>query len=353
MVRDRQERLDRYLASYGEGWLWWEPPLNVHPDSIPRSKPSAALFREVIWSGLGPYYVKEGIWKRSDYVHRLLQTSDMIPSHLEPYFERHPEDASRVNCQAPGPRLEFTTLLDSGATFPSLHTEDLQALGIQMNAYGAQSVIRLVTAGGDRMTRVFELFVSVLDNQGRQLVDSAKPVYPNAPHYLGSMCPVTECPVPLRMDEQGFVQDQRLSGMLPFLACYVATCPTRDFLFLGEDRNDVLGSHRMPGQKKWMLEMPFIDPGFPFNRYDNPKIQFVHRSGMIVDRDLENEDGASEILFLKGTPDETLVVSNPKNKNLAREPTQEEIGSDPTLAAFLNVQAAHADLQAQVRAPAS
>jgi hypothetical protein len=42
-VRDRQERLDRYALAHGPHWLWWEPPLNMHPEAQPKAMGSVAL----------------------------------------------------------------------------------------------------------------------------------------------------------------------------------------------------------------------------------------------------------------------------------------------------------------------
>jgi hypothetical protein len=112
-------------------------------------------------------------------------------------------------------------------------------------------VIRMVIANGEKVVRVFELFVGVLDEDGRQLVNKNDPVCPHAPYYLGSMCPVAEIEGRVQHDEQGREICLRLSGMLPFVACYVSSAPTRDGTHLEEDRNDVLGSHKMP----WAEEM--------------------------------------------------------------------------------------------------
>lgn len=30
-VHNRTEMLDRYFDMHGPGWMWYEPPLNVHP----------------------------------------------------------------------------------------------------------------------------------------------------------------------------------------------------------------------------------------------------------------------------------------------------------------------------------
>jgi hypothetical protein len=95
----------------------------------------------------------------------------MGPSIHEPYFERSFSDFTKVQCGEHGPRLSFRCLLDSGATLPSLHTLDLYNLGIKPVQYEAQSVIRMVTANGGKVVRVFELFVCVLDEDGKQLVD--------------------------------------------------------------------------------------------------------------------------------------------------------------------------------------
>lgn len=84
-----------------------------------------------------------------------------------------------------------TLIIIAGATFPSLHQEDFDALGIDMASYGAQSVTPCYTASGLSINRLFELFVSVLDNDGKQLVDPNNAVYPLSHKYLGGLCPVT------------------------------------------------------------------------------------------------------------------------------------------------------------------
>lgn len=313
-VNDRNTRLDRYFATYGDGWLWYEPPLNKHPSTKPKALLSAALQREQAWSNLGCYNVNQGFWKRANFVRRMTALALSPPAANEANFLRDPLDPEAVDCQSDGPRLSYWTLLDSGATFPSLYSEDLLALGINKDLYGAQCVDVVVTATGEQPVRIWELFVSVLDGNGRHLVDSNNPVWPRAHQYLGGLCPVSESLSTLTWDENGMEVAQRLSGMLPFVACYVSCAPTRDYLFLGEDRNDVLGSHRMPGQKKWRIEMPPITPGMPFDRYDNPKVSFLHRQGQITDVDHPVLPHVSTITFLAGTPNETVIESDPGNR---------------------------------------
>jgi len=116
--------------------------------------------------------------------------------------------------------------------------------------YAAQTVQSFDAANGPVTSRIYELYVCVLDHNGKQLVDPNDAVWPFAHKYLGSLCPVAQSPQPLQFDENGIENSFRLSGMMPFVACYVSSTPGRNTLFLGEDRNDVLGSHRMPGQKK-------------------------------------------------------------------------------------------------------
>ncbi|KUJ23871.1 uncharacterized protein LY89DRAFT_726923 [Mollisia scopiformis] len=329
-VCDRTERLDRYFAIHGEGWMWYEPPLKVHPDSTPKALATATLPRTENWSGLGAYYVNQGFWKRSGFVRRMAQTAQNMQSNLEDTFVRDPVDPMKVDCQQDGPRLCYRSMMDSGATFPTLHNEDLVALGISSQDYGAQSMAMVQTAAGPSYTRMWELFVCVLDENGKQLVNAFDAVYPLSHHYLGGLCPVMNSLTNLQYDEQGIEIPARLSGMVPFTACYVSSTPTRNYMFLGEDRNDVLGSHRMPGQKKWAIEMDAIEPGMPFDRYGNPKTSFNHRDGLITDVDHPNMSHCSTITFLGGQPDETVIVSNPSNVQfMNRVSSQMAAGSGP------------------------
>jgi hypothetical protein len=127
--------------------------------------------------------------------------------------------------------------------------------------------------------------------------------------------------------------------MLPFVACYVASEPTRDGIHLGEDRNDVLGSHKIPGQKKWSLEEPTIaSDGLPDNHYGRPKITFNHWQGMIIDRDYEDINHASVVTILEGTKKKTLLNLNPSQQRMEQERLKaidKNIMSDPDLHAEL------------------
>jgi hypothetical protein len=308
---DRSARLDRYFETYGPGCLFYEVPLKIHPGIKPKLCASVTLHRGDTFSALEPYHVTQGFWKRTNFVYRMPQllTGNSVPT---PEEQDHLRDSEgRVYCGDAGPKLAFRSLLDSGATYPTLHAEDLIKLGVDIHWYPAQSIQTMHAPTGMISSRIYELYVSVLDDEGKQLVDENDPVYPYSPRYLGGLCPVAQSILPLTYDENGIEEAFRLSGMLPFVACYLSSTPGRNMLFLGEDRNDVLGSHRTPGQKKWTIEMDPIGPGLPFNRYDNPHVTFTHREARIIDTDRTDKKHASTITFLKGTPEEKIVESDP------------------------------------------
>ncbi|KAL5327535.1 hypothetical protein ACEPPN_005234 [Leptodophora sp. 'Broadleaf-Isolate-01'] len=284
-VHNRTEMLDRYFDMHGPGWMWYEPPLNVHPETNPKLCPSVDLKREDSWSALGGWYVLQGFWKRSGYVERMAQTTLTLPAENQAQFETDPNNPNLVNCQGDGPRLSFRSLLDSGATFPSLHIEDFANLQIDMDFYSAQSATVCETAAGARKTRLFELLVCVLDHEGKQLVNQDNAVYPLSHKYLGGLCPVSLSLIPQVLDANGILTSNRLSGLLPLVASYVTSTPTLNTLYLGEDRNSVLGAHRMPGQRKWSIDAPPSTAKLPRERYGEPKIRFSHRKGRLVDQD--------------------------------------------------------------------
>lgn len=311
-VRDRQERLDRYAEAHGPHWLWYEPPLRVHPESRPRMSGSLALSRSDSWSNLGCWYVTQGFWKRGDWVNRIEKSGNFEPAPQEANFQKLPD--GRVFCQDYGPKQAFRSMLDSGATYPSLHTSDFQKLFIDEENYAAQSVTALNTANGLVTRRCFELFVCVLDAWQRQLVDENNCAWPHFARYLGGLCPVVENLDPILYDAEGYEIAGRLSGLLPFLACYVSCTPTVNALFLGEDRKDVLGAHRMPGQRKWDIAVPVGLPIGLQSHYGDPKTTFSHREGKVIDEDDPNMDFASTLTLMKGTDEEIIHRNCPKEE---------------------------------------
>lgn len=63
---DRDERLDRYAKEHGPHWLWWESPLNVHPESQARAMRCAVVERVPSATGFGHYFVSQVCRDRSD-----------------------------------------------------------------------------------------------------------------------------------------------------------------------------------------------------------------------------------------------------------------------------------------------
>jgi hypothetical protein len=163
-----------------------------------------------------------------------------------------------------GPRIFWSTLLNSGATLPSLWEADILLLQIDLDTYAAQSVRTVSTAESVQQSRIYDLDVAV-----------CPPLTPPAfvsviyPHPLGHeedeeyepvphITSVVAFPGQARSDYTGGeYSPDRLSGLLPFHSCYVSDAPGSYRLWLGKDRRDVLGAGRMPGQMRFR----FIAPG--------------------------------------------------------------------------------------------
>ncbi|KAG0645695.1 hypothetical protein D0Z07_8766 [Hyphodiscus hymeniophilus] len=323
-VTDRQERLDRYHAAHGPHWIWYEPPLKVDPEARPAMFGSTALHRIDSYSNLGAWHVTQGFWKRSGWVNRMSGTAKIAPSALEPRFQKLPD--GKVYCQDAGPKQAFRSVLDSGATYPSLHASDFQKLMIDESNYAAQSVETLNSANGVMYSRLFELFVAVLDDKQRNLVDDNHCAHPWYAKYLGGLCPVAEVSTNISYDAEGREVPMRLSGLLPFVACYMSCTPTRNAMYLGEDRKDVLGSHRMPGHRKWDIALssaPPVDMAEVLATYGDPKTTFSHRQGEIIDQDDLTMDFASDVTFKKGTPQEVRQRNCPKEEVAAARARRE------------------------------
>lgn len=225
-------------------------------------------------------------------VHRMPTTNYSLRMHLPP------RDAQiittpdgQVDCGGPGPRLIFRSLLDSGASYPSLYQQDLWALGIHPGHYGAQTVINTATANGMSYRRVYEMHIEIAGNPGTDIVDPQNPVNPAYPRYIGGLCPVTMDDIGGRtgpgVDAEGHEINLRLSGLMPFLAAYSSITPGRNMMLFGEDRNDVLGGHKTPATRRWMLGFDQDPTDFShWNQFQDPMITFSHREGLIVDQDL-------------------------------------------------------------------
>ncbi|KAJ2986663.1 hypothetical protein NUW58_g4919 [Xylaria curta] len=146
------------------------------------------------------------------------------------------------------------TLLDSGATFPIIFESDLARLNIDLSKYPAQGTLDVNTVGGKSKLKFYEMFVSVCTREGHSLVGpEAEAVWPEEPLALGGFCPVL-----IQRDPIVGSGGQRLSGMLPFDACYLSSAPGMGRLWLGEDRRDVLGTSRLPAHLRFDSDNKFI-----------------------------------------------------------------------------------------------
>lgn len=346
---DREARLDRYECEYGPGWLWYEMPLDGQGQGQPPLGMGATcleqnpnLYDLGSWSiTLGFRRVKSYVSRdgkpapRTGSVHKRRQPGRPITSsHREvkdvEYVEEEPKGRLRKRSTAEpretksntyilkddptAPHVYFDLLLDSGATFPLIYKQDLRAMGIDAESYPAQTIVDIASVDSSFVTRLYELRVDIPSSNGRSLVDSRRPVYHNERPELGAVVPVAILPPqsphvpppgsPVRLRETSEVQRPRskrpglrLSGMLPFTACYVSVAPGSKTIWLGEDRRDVLGAFRFPGQRRL-----FTADGGKKERelremaMGPPAVRFEHKiagGGRLVDED--GELGLSEV----------------------------------------------------------
>ncbi|KAI9810191.1 MAG: hypothetical protein M1827_006637 [Pycnora praestabilis] len=281
-VVDRQKRLDRY-AKKEPGWLWYETPLCEHPSESAVAMRCGKYPAQETRNGLAGFQIAQGFWKRSGLVSRLATTD---------------EHRQVPDCGEDGPKLIYESMLDSGATFPTLFKSDLEELGIDPEKYAAQSVVNMHTFNGNVNNRLFELFVEVCTEKGDGLVNPHNPVRPDAPPYIGGLLPVTmhhlrDSP---EVDENGVERSIRLSGIMAFHAAYVSTTPSQNLILLGENRNDVLGAQRTPAAKRWTRGMKprLMADDKMWDFMGDPMITFSHLKGELIDRD--TGPGVSEVI---------------------------------------------------------
>lgn len=338
---DRKERLERYAEKHGPGWLWFEPPLARDAAELAAGKLDA---RRSTWAqGVGDtcdmhhYHITMGFKRVRHMAHRggkgagvkTAPEHESVKAQLDtasrkrkadedtkprvPYSEAS-SDIPRLEIQAvtatsaadadpSAPRHYFRMLLDSGATLPMLYKSDFKLLGIDEKTYPAVSKISIVSADGDMFqSSVYELNISICDTHTAQpLVDPEKPVWPNANPNLGGIMPVGIVKPPrenllaqgyigLSMDDKAIRlantaegrKTHRLSGILPFKTCYMQFTPGMNTVWLGEDRRDVLGSHRMPGQMRWEVGSATVfEPGHPRAEWNKLTMHTDGNPGML------------------------------------------------------------------------
>ncbi|KAM5342998.1 hypothetical protein ACJ41O_013964 [Fusarium nematophilum] len=355
---DREERLNRYAEEHGEGWLWFEPPLAPSADSPPEqlmaatwAQPSSDTgplsggthsawditmgFRRVrgFHSRIGSLL---GMPSSADNTGKLLLYKTQIRDQGFPH--PRPKETCFVEDDLSAPRCFFLMQLDSGASHPCLYMKDLSLIGIDPKTYPAQTAVTVSTANNAARAAVYEMRVDVCRHDGRSLVGD-NPVWPSDRRELGGIVPVmvllesghdrskalSEREVELRRRRGEDVSEKalasrpkssrelRLSGMLPFQVCYSAGAPGMD-LWFGEDRCDVLGADRMPGQRRWERHrMPKFVPrpeaveGRELEA--RPRVQFDHKlpgGRRVVDGDVHDCPGASFLTVADGLQEEKL-----------------------------------------------
>ncbi|KAG8675611.1 hypothetical protein FPOAC2_01677 [Fusarium poae] len=370
---DREERLDRYHSQYGEGWLWYEPPL------APRGNHQTEQLMAATWAqpsddsglltGYKPYNWEISMgFKRvkgfhSRFTQRLGKPGRSKNGKVLLYQtklreigsnERGPCFVEDDNDDA-APRVCFKMLLDSGATHPSLHDTDLKYIGIDRRTYPAQTHISVSTAeSSTAVARVYEMRVDVCRHNGESLVGD-DPVFPNERRELGGIAPVmvlvestSDESEPLSewyeealkngndVSEEAMAQrykgsqESRLSGMLPFQVCYFAGAPGQSLFWFGEDRRDVLGADRMPGQQRWErhLKPKGVQRPKEVSDLNRPTVVFDHqKDGLkLLDTDfaadsmasvliIDDAAGKRRVLMKTGKdPEETVLQKTPKRK---------------------------------------
>ncbi|KAK0657570.1 hypothetical protein B0T16DRAFT_453014 [Cercophora newfieldiana] len=238
-TEDRAARLDRYAALYGPGWLWYEPPLSG-PSSITARK-AICLENHPAWrhqtDNMGHYQIAMGFRRRKLAVSR----SNSLPAGGAPSKPRRRPQKLPTEPDEDGPTVFWSVLLDTGATFPCLYEGDLQRLGIDLLTYAAQSARNIATADDAKIMRIYELHVTIASDL-TQNTDTIT---------LGTVAiPVVALPgsAPDDASDPACAPD-RLSGIIPFHTCYVSSVPCNFKIWMGAERNSVLGAGRFPAKK--------------------------------------------------------------------------------------------------------
>ncbi len=73
------------------------------------------------------------------------------------------------------------------------------------------------------------------------------------------------------------------------------------------------GGNKTPGQRRWDITSDNTTiEGNGWDRYGNPKINFTHRNGDIINTDVPEATHVSKYVFRAGTPQEMTVWVNPR-----------------------------------------
>lgn len=242
---DRSARLDRYAAAHGPGFLWYEPPLQ-RASGDPNGDAELLAYKGTCLGnergrrhdsyGMGHWDVHMGFRRRNEFTSRTLTPREGRILAASDFRKATAPDTEAKT-------VFFEMLADSGATLPVLDSGDLALLGIQRGKYAAQSAQSVATAGGSKNGFIYEMDCGIYAgaNEGETLVTADKDIWPAEPQVLGGTIPV------LVLERV----KTRLSGMLMWHVCYTSSAPGTFKCWIGEDRMEVLGAGRMPGQMRW------------------------------------------------------------------------------------------------------
>ncbi|KAI1772602.1 hypothetical protein F4818DRAFT_133400 [Hypoxylon cercidicola] len=287
--RDRQERLDLYFAKFGPGWLWHEPPLSG-TGAEPLAKKGVCLDRYYSTSSynIGSYHITM----------RFTVDKSKVSRGGKPFDAATQEKLTQQ---------EFRMLLDSGATFPLLSAIDLRHLDVDLRWHPAQGITRLATLDSVQGYRFFEMTVSARANDGGTIIGEGDlAVWPEKLRILGGLYPVC-----INTKTGKTITSDRLSGMVPFEACYMSSAPTRMSIWIGEDRRDVLGSSRLPPHMRYdsenQIRVVIPDESLEKIRSETTtpdRVTFEHRLNSqrelyLTDTDLLGVRGKSQLMVVE------------------------------------------------------
>ncbi|KAM0269340.1 hypothetical protein ACHAPA_004272 [Fusarium lateritium] len=379
---DRDERMDRYHNLYGEGWLWYEPPLAPRGNYQPEQLMAATWAQPSEHCGMLTGYEAFG-WnihmgfRRVKGFHSRINERVGDPSRRKSgkvllYQTKMREEGSeeRDTCfvedednDKAAPRVCFNMQLDSGATHPCLHNTDLDYIGIDRKRYPAQTHTPINTATSSAVAKIYEMRVDVCRHNGESLVGD-KAVYPDDRRELGGIVPVLVL-IQSSDDQSGPLdewlkeaeidgehisektmaerykgqRETRLSGMLPFQVCYFSGTPGASTFWFGEDRRDVIGTDRMPGQRRWERHKRVQGAKVPDEvlNMNRPTIIFEQKSNngtRVVDVDsiedpnmsfltIDDKNGSRRVFLRAGEePKEVILSSRAKTPAKTPAPTR-------------------------------
>ncbi|KAK8000232.1 hypothetical protein PG990_012832 [Apiospora arundinis] len=311
---DRDERLDRYEQQYGSGWLWHEPPLAASHDNGGHTGIEIHAKKGFCLYQSSHTYEDFGLWPifmRCATNENKVRRKSARTAKSTTQGRKRKRKCDDVQQNENGTSLKsctFKVALDTGATFPVLLPQDLLRLGINTNTHAAQGAISVSTTNGRIQMRFYELYVGM----GSAVVsgtefgsDSTNETgWPLEKGVMGGLCPVF-----VNGDEDEDEDDEhpdqlwqkRLSGLMPFKACYVSSVPAAGRIWMGENRRDVLGSQRMPPYRRFSTHH-VVDPGFPSDMHEvqdalgtPDSVTFFHRltredeeKGGFIERESQN-----------------------------------------------------------------